>query len=101
LTLRHSRYFEVSAKNPDVSISMDGNPVDAEVQSEDLLQGMVKREIVNSVATVQQCAIDVEEISVCRLPIEARLYVNQRALVSSDFGSTCPSGLQVRTGYDR
>jgi hypothetical protein len=80
---------------------MNGNAVDAEVQAKDPLHSVMKRKIVNSVATVQQSAIDIEEISLCGFPVEARLYVDRRALLRANFDSTCPSSLKFRTRYGR
>src|SRR5690349_20520049 len=101
LILRNSRHFEVGAKYADIGISVNGNATDAKVEPEDLFYGVMKRVVVNSVAAVQQCSIDVEEVSVCSFPIEAGLYINRRSPACCNFGSTCPSSLQFRTGSGR
>jgi hypothetical protein len=58
--LGHACSFQVSSQNADVRVSLNGNVVEPQLKPEHSGYGMMKRVIVDSVAAVEQRAIDVE-----------------------------------------
>src|SRR5579872_92969 len=73
---RYSGSLEVGTEDSHIGIAMHGNAVETKLECEDFRDSAMKGVVVDGIATVEQRAVNVEEICVGRVPVKIRLAVD-------------------------